>query len=164
MKPNAHDVFCGFVGAALLLTADAALSAPAAVAELTLNYQKSAERQMSDGGHLLARCRYLGSGDGAATGAVQGRIGWDLFEDQTRDDLHPTQFRGYLERGGMRHPFQIIGVFTPEAGKPVRRWTFTGTIVFDDAALYPARHATVSGYVEAGVWRHHYTVWTGDGN
>ncbi|MGH8248438.1 MAG: hypothetical protein ACREUU_18620 [Gammaproteobacteria bacterium] len=141
--------------------ANSALAAPKAVAELTLSYQESADQQMSDGGRLFARCKHLGSGDGTATGALAGRIGWDLYEDQSRGDLHPTQFRGYIERDGERHPFQIIGVFTPEAGKPIRRWKLTGTIVFDDGTLFPTQHAPVTGYVETGVWRHHYTVWDG---
>ncbi len=157
MKPI--DMYCRLVAAALLLVVGAAQAALAPVAELTLNYHESAEKQMPDGGYLFARCELLGSGDGAATGVLQGRVGWDLYEDQRSDDLHPTQFRGYIERQGKRHPFQIIGVFTPEAGKPIRRWYLTGTIVFDDAALFPARHAPVTGYVETGVWRHHYTVW-----
>ncbi len=159
MRPDVHAVVRGLVAAALVLITGAALAAPKAVAELTLTYQESAKKQMPDGGHLFAHCELLGSGDGAATGALQGRVGWDLYEDHSRDDLHPTQFRGYIERQGKRHPFQIIGVFTPEAGEPVARWNFTGTVVFDDAALFPARHAPVSGYVETGVWRHHYTVW-----
>ncbi len=148
-----------FMVALPLTVAVQANAAPRAVAELELNYQKSAEKWMSDGGHLLARCRYLGSGDGSAKGAIAGRAGWDLYEDQSAQDLHPTQFRGFIERDGKRHPFQIIGVFTPEAGEPTRRWKFTGTIVFDDGALLSSRHAPLSGYVETGVWRHRYTIW-----
>ncbi|MGH8529512.1 MAG: hypothetical protein ACRETN_06655 [Nevskiales bacterium] len=158
LKPAAYDFFRGFLVVALMLLAHSALAAPKAVAELTLNYQKSADRQMSDGGHLFARCQYLGSGDGTATGAIAGRVGWDLHEDQSRDDLHPTQFRGFIERDGKRHPFQIIGVFTPEPGQPIRRWKLTGTIVFDDNALFTGQHAPVTGYVETGSWKHRYTV------
>lgn len=159
MKPAARNAFRGILAAAFLLTAGAALAEARAIAQLTLNYQKSADKQMSDGGRLFARCQHLGSGDGAATGALAGRVGWDLYEDQSRDDLHPTQFRGYIERDGKRHPFQIIGVFTPEAGRPIRRWKLTGTIVFDDDILFSTQHAAVTGYVETGVWRHYYTVW-----
>ncbi len=159
MKPAARNVFQGILAFAFLLAAGAAVAAPKAVAELTLNYQKSANKQMSDGGRLFARCQHLGSGDGAATGALAGRIGWDLYEDQSRDDLHPTQFRGFIERDGQRHPFQIIGVFTPDGLEKTRHWYLSGTIVFDDERLFGARHAAVTGNVQTGVWKHHYTVW-----
>lgn len=162
MLNAARDCFRGLFVATLFVTMNSALADPKAVAELSVTFQRSLDKQMSDGGHLLARCRYLGSGNGAATGVLAGRVGWDLYEDQSREDLHPTQFRGFIERDGKRHSFQIVGVFTPEAGKPIRRWKFTGTIVFDDRALFPALHAPVTGYVETGVWRHHYTVWVDD--
>ncbi len=157
MKPAARSAFQWVLITALWLLWGSAMAEPKAVAQLTLNYQKSMDKQMPDGGRLFARCQHLGSGDGAASGALAGRLVWDLYEDQSRDDLHPTQFRGFIERDGRRHPFQIIGVFTPEAGKP--RWKFSGTLVFDDDKLLPAQHAPVAGYVETGVWRHHYTVW-----
>ena len=162
MKRAARDFFVRGLALASLLAADVALAAPRPVAEMTLTYHSSTKKQMPDGGHLLARCEHIGSGDGTATGILAGHVGWDLYEDQSGDDLHPTQFRGYVEREGKRHPFQIIGVFTPESGTPIRRWKLTGTIVFDDATLIPARHAAVTGYVETGVWRHHYTVWVDD--
>ena len=158
MLDVARDCLQGLFVSTLFLAMNFALADPKPVTELSLIYQKSADKQTSDGGHMLARCRYLGSGNGAATGALAGRIAWDLYEDQSRDDVHPTQFRGFIERDGKRHLFQIIGIYTPEAGEPIRRWKFTGTIVFDDRALFPALHAPVTGYVEAGVWRGHYTV------
>lgn len=143
----------------MLLMANPAAAAPRAAAELTMQYHKSADRQTTDGGCLFAKCEYLGSGDGAGTGKLAGRISWDLFEDQSRDDLHPTQFRGFIERDGERHSFHIIGVFTPDGLGKALRWYLSGTIVFDDERLLGARHAAVTGDVQIGVWKHRYTVW-----
>jgi len=160
MKTAARDVVRGlFAAVCTLLFTGTATAALRPVGELTLQYQKSAERRTTDGGHLLAHCKYLGSGDGTGTGALAGQIAWDLYEDQSRDDMHPTQFRGFVERDGNRHPFHVIGIFIPDPAQPVERWQFAGTIVFDDAHPLGVRAAAITGSVQAGVWKHHYTIW-----
>lgn len=160
MKPAAHDIGRGLLAATLiLLLAGPATAAPRGVAELTLQYRESAGRQVAEDGLLFAKVEYLGSGDGSGSGKLAGRVGWDLYEDQSNDDMHPTQFRGFIERDGVRHPFTLIGVFTPDGLEKTRHWYLSGAIVFDDERLLGARHAAVTGNVQAGVWKHRYTVW-----
>lgn len=145
------------------LSAADAVSPLTAVAELTLNHRPDQSKVIPDGEPVFGN--YLGSGDGAATGVLSGRIGWDLYEDQTRTNAHPTLFRGLIEKDGKSHPFEIVGVFTPEPAhgpEELQRWSLSGAIVFETDALTGARHAPITG---EGVrraqdgWRHRYTVW-----
>lgn len=142
---------------AVLLPPALSLAAPRSAAVLTLEYRESDGKWTGNDKALFGM--YLGSGRGAASDALEGTIAWDLYEDQSRDDMHPTLFRGFIERDGKRHPFQIIGVFTPDGLAKSRHWFLSGTIVFDDNTLLGVRHAPVTGSVETGVWKHRYTVW-----
>ena len=142
---------------AVLLAPAPSLAAPRSAAVLTLEYRQSDGKWIADDKVLFGS--YLGSGRGAASGVLEGTVAWDLYEDQSRDDMHPSLFRGFIERDGKRHPFQIIGVLTPDGLEKTRHWFLSGTIVFEDSKLLGVRHAPVTGSVEAGVWKHRYTVW-----
>jgi len=167
----------GLVPTALLLLATsltaqqpAVTSVPALqpAAELTLQYQQSDSTWVDDGEALFGH--YVGSGRGIATGALQGTVRWDLYEDQSRNDLHPALFRGFVERAGRRHQFQIIGVYTPEGSEKLvtpaghetfRRWTLSGTVILEDSLWLGARHAPVTGSVDISLGTARHTVWVG---
>ena len=141
-----------------LLISGAAFANPQLVAQLALEYQQSQQKWVPEEQPLFGK--YLGSGDGSASGTLAGRFVWDLYEDQSRDDRHPMLMRGFIERDGRRYPFQILGVFTREAPDNPRRWLHSGTIVFDDSQLLGTVHAPVTGTaVQTDTWRHQYTVW-----
>jgi hypothetical protein len=80
------------VAGGFMITADA-VGAPRSVAEFTLQRQESQPKWIPEGKPLFGD--YLGSGDGSGSGALVGRIDWDLYEDQSRDDRHPAWFRGF---------------------------------------------------------------------
>ena len=153
----------------MLMQPAALEAAPSAAATFTLEYQQSERKWNRDGEGAFGK--YLGTGTGTGTGALQGRIGWDLYEDQSRDDLHPAHFHGFVERDGKRHPFQVIGVFTPvELDKSktwgsdlgashASHWTLSGTIVFEDESVLGARQGTVAGAVDLTEMKGKYTVW-----
>jgi len=124
---------------------------------LVLQYQPSDGKWISDGTALFGV--YLGSGRGVASDSLAGSVAWDLYEDQSRDDTHPSLFRGFIERDGKRHAFEIIGVLTPDGLEKTRHWFLSGTIVLQDRELLGVRAAPVTGSVAAGVWEHRYTVW-----
>lgn len=147
----------------------AAQTQPAMTLELT--FQQSEQKLIESGSNLFGR--YLGSGDGNVAGAVEGTVAWDLYEDQSRDDLHPAQFHGLLEVESGSYPFQLIGVYTPrqservtapDGGEHVRFWELTGTIVFDDDRPLGTRQALVSGVTDLSAKRLRADVWIGKGN
>lgn len=152
--------------AALALATDGAQEP---VATLTLQYQQSERKWFNNSKPLFGA--YLGTGSGVGTGALQGTVGWDLYEDQSRKDLHPAFFRGFVTQGTERHSFQIVGVFTPvdidlenkwgshRGASHARQWTLSGTIVFDDNTLLGVRHAPLTGSVNLEVMTGKYTVW-----
>jgi hypothetical protein len=143
------------VAGGFMITADA-VAAPRSVAEFTLQRQESQPKWIPEGKPLFGD--YLGSGDGSGSGALVGRIDWDLYEDQSRDDRHPAWFRGFLERNGHRFPFEIIGVYTPDSADR-RRWRLSGAISFDDSHLLGTLHAPITGTFEGSTKRAHYTIW-----
>lgn len=154
---------CSFFLFVVLLGA-AHASEPAVT--LTLQYQRSDTPWIADGAVLFGQ--YLGSGDGVAAGKLNATVVWDLYEDQSRDDLHPAHFRGLLEMDGIQHPFQILGVYTPTGTERVvtpgghetlRYWTLSGTVVFEDTGLLGVRHATITGKVDTGVGRVVHAIW-----
>jgi hypothetical protein len=144
---------------ATLLLPGLSIAAPQPAATLMLQHRPSDGKWISDGNALFGA--YLGSGGGVATDALAGAITWDLYEDQSRDHTHPTLFRGFIERDGKRHAFEIIGVFTPDGLATPRRWFLSGTIVLEDDKLLGVRAAPVtgSGSAETGVWKHSFTIW-----
>ena len=150
-----HAVRVLLVAGSCMITANA-VAAPQAVAELTLQRQVSQPKWIPDGQPLFGD--YLASGDGSGSGALAGRIDWDLYEDQSREDRHPAWFRGFIERDGRRYPFEIIGIYTPDSAD-LRRWRISGAITFDDNHLLGMIHAPITGTFEASTNSAHYTVW-----
>ena len=158
----------GLVAIALLLPVAAApaVAQTEAVLKLTLQYQQSDHKVINEGTPLFGH--YLGTGDGVATGTLQGTVDWDLYEDQSRDDLHPAHFRGFIAHQGTPYAFQLIGVYTPEGQEQVtmpdgrehsRHWALSGTIVFEDPALLGMRQALVTGSTDLSVMQLRVTVW-----
>jgi len=145
---------CALVVAGSFITTADALASPRPIAELKL--QASQSKRTSDKPPLFGD--YLASGDGSGSGALSGRIQWDLYEDQSRDDRHPAWFRGVFERDGHRYPFEIIGVYTPDP-KNSGRWRISGAITFDDIKLLGTLHAPITGTFEANTSSARYTVW-----
>jgi hypothetical protein len=146
---------------ASLATTVAAAAPPQAALELTLQRQPSQPKWIPEGPPLFGD--YFASGDGSATGVLTGRIGWDLYEDHSRQDRHPTLFRGFLERDGRRYPFEIIGIYSPD-GADGRTWRISGAITFDDSHLLGTPHAPITGTYEAATKSAYYTVWVTRGS
>ncbi len=151
-----HRSACALVVAGSFITAAGALASPQSIAELKLQRQESQSKRISDKPPLFGD--YLASGDGRGSGALSGRIQWDLYEDQSRDARHPAWFRGTLERDGRRYPFEIIGVYTPDPSDPAR-WRISGAIAFDDTRLLGTLHAPITGTFEGSTNSARYTVW-----
>src|SRR5882672_8504844 len=139
-----HIVRVLVIASGCLITAGA-VAAPRAVAELTLQRQETQAKWISEGQPLFGD--YLASGDGNGSGALAGRIGWDLYEEP-RETRHLSWFHGFVERDGKKFPFEIIGVYTPLTVDR-RRWQLSGAIAFDDAHLLGTSYATVTGTFEA---------------
>jgi hypothetical protein len=136
--------------------APAAVAAPQPVAELVLHGIPSHTKWISEEEPLFGR--YLASGDGEVSGAVTGHVVWDLYEDQTREDRHPTFFRCLLERDGRRYPFEIIGVYSP-ASPDKRQWRISGAITFADSAVLGTEQQPIIGRWEASSGTSHFTLW-----
>ena len=133
-----------------------ALAAPQQVAELSLHGLASHPKWIPKEQPLFGS--YLASGDGEATGAVVGHVFWDLYEDHSRSDRHPTFFRGFVERDGRRYPFQIIGVYTQESADP-QRWRISGVITFADKTVLGTAHEAFTGTRDASTRTSHFTIW-----
>src|SRR6202023_124001 len=80
----AHQAVRAVVVAGSFMITAGAVGAPRSVAEFTLQRQESQPKWIPEGKPLFGD--YLGSGDGSGSGALVGRIDWDLYEDQSRDD------------------------------------------------------------------------------
>jgi hypothetical protein len=143
------------VAGSFIITAGA-LASPRPIAELKLQRQESQPKLTPERPPLFGD--FLASGDGRGSGALAGRIKWDLYEDQSRDARHPAWFRGALERDGRRYPFEIIGVYTPDPSDP-SRWRISGAIAFDDTRLLGTLHAPITGTFEGSTNSARYTVW-----
>src|SRR5579863_1236606 len=146
-----------FVIAVSFMITTGVVAAPRSVAELSLHYQASQPRWVPEKQPMFGE--YLGSGDGSGSGVLAGGVDWDLYEDQSLIDRSPAFFRGFVERDGHRHPFQIIGIYTPESADR-RQWRISGVIVFDDSQLLGELHAPITGTFEASTGSAHYTVWS----
>ena len=142
--------------AVVLGLASAAVAAPQQAAEITLHALPGQSKWLPKESPLFGE--YLASGEGAVSGGLAGRIVWDLYEDQSREDRHPAWFLGYLEREGRRFPFVIVGIYTPDSADRLR-WRISGTITFDDAKLLGAPHAPITGLFEANSMSARYAVW-----
>jgi hypothetical protein len=152
--PLAQKAACAAIVVAGLLPIGA-VAAPKAT-ELSIAYHAS-QAKWNPEAPLFGE--YIGSGDGSGSGALAGVVHWDLYEDQTLPDQHPAFFRGVVERNGQRHPFKMIGIFTPESADKMH-WRLSGTIVFDDAQVLKARHAPIVGSFDGTTGTAHYTILT----
>jgi hypothetical protein len=144
------------VVAANFIMAAGAVASPRPIAELKLQPQESQPKLIPERPPLFGD--FLASGDGRGSGALAGRIKWDLYEDQSRDARHPAWFRGTLERQGHQYPFEIIGVYTPDPSAP-GRWQISGAIAFDDSRLLGTLHAPITGTFDGSTNSARYTVW-----
>jgi hypothetical protein len=133
-----------------------AVASPRPIAELKLKPQESQSKLTPERPPLFGE--FLASGDGSGSGALAGRIKWDLYEDQSRDTRHPAWFRGSLERNGHQYPFEIIGVYTQDPSDPAR-WQISGVIAFDDTRLLGTLNAPITGAYQANTNSAKYTVW-----
>ncbi len=140
----------------MLFAADAT-SPPTAVAELTIQPQPGKSKWFSNAEPLFGQ--YLATGDGVATGPLSGRVNWDFYEDQSRADTHPAYLRGFIERDGTRHRFEMIGVYTPGPGEQPEYWTLSGTIVLESDQLMGTRQLLVTGKFMPRLSQAHWTVW-----
>jgi hypothetical protein len=109
-----------------------AAASPKQVAEFSLHARASQPKWVPEEHPLFGD--YLASGEGEGSGPLIGHFLWDLYEDQSRDDRHPAFFRGFVEREGRRHSFEIIGVYVPVSADR-RRWQLSGAITFADALV-----------------------------
>jgi hypothetical protein len=138
----------------------AAMAAPQAIVELTLHPKPAHGKWVQDKPPLFGE--YFASGDGESTGAVVGKIAWDLYEDTSSSEQHPAFFRGFVERDGQRYAFEIIGLYTPESADR-RHWRITGAIAFSDSHVLGMKQASLTGTFEAGAnaaaATAHYTIW-----
>jgi hypothetical protein len=144
------------VVAGSFVIAAGAVASPRPVAELKLQPQESQPKLSPEKPPLFGD--FLASGGGRGSGALAGRLKWDLYEDQSRDARHPAWFRGTLERDGPRYPFEIIGVYTPDPAHP-GRWRISGAIAFDDTRLLGTLHAPITGTFDGSANSARYTVW-----
>jgi hypothetical protein len=150
-----HAALAVVVAGSFIITAGAVAS-PRPVAEIKLKPQESRSKLTPERPPLFGD--FLASGDGTGSGALAGRIKWDLYENQSRDGRHPAWFRGTLEHNGHQYPFEIIGVYTQDPSNP-SRWQISGAIAFDDTRLLGTLNAPITGAYEANTNSARYTVW-----
>jgi hypothetical protein len=157
MNPLLARRLAGAVAVTVSLVVGAmATTAPEQVAELVLHGLPPHPKWNPGEPPLLGT--YLGSGDGEAFGKINGRVYWDLYEDQSREDRHPTYFRGQIERDGRHYPFEIIGIYSP-ASADKKRWRFSGAITFADKAVLGTEQQPIVGRWEASTRTSHFMVW-----
>jgi hypothetical protein len=149
-----HAALAVIVAGNFIMTTGA-VATPRPLAELKLQRQEAQPKLIPEQPPLFGE--YLGSGDGRGSGALAGRIKWDLYETHT-PTRHPAWFRGTLERDGRQYPFEIIGVYTPDPSDSAR-WRISGVIAFDDTRLLGRLHAPLTGTFEANTNSARYTVW-----
>lgn len=158
MAPSrAVHAACAVVIFGNLIVGVAAVAAPKQVAELSLHGLPSHPKWIPDEPPLFGS--YLASGDGEGSGALAGRVFWDLYEDQSGDDRHPAFFRGIVEQDGRRYPFEIIGIYTQESTDR-QRWRISGVITFADGHVLGTAHEPMNGTWDATTRTSHFTIWT----
>jgi hypothetical protein len=156
----AHRALRALIVAAGVVTASGALAAPQQLAEMSLQGLASHPKWLPRERPLFGS--YLASGEGEASGALVGHVFWDLYEDQSRHDRHPSFFRGFVERDGHRYPFEIIGIYTPESADS-QLWRISGVINFADRLVLGTAHETLTGTWDASTRMSHFTIWTDRG-
>jgi hypothetical protein len=129
--------------------------------EFLLEYQKTLSQIMPQ--FAKAYGKYLGSGSGTVAGAINGKVVWDLYEDQDAPQLHRTQFVGRITAGdGSSIDFETVGYFVPRNGAPTF-WGLTSAIYFFSAqgpAFQSLQGAlgVWEGDVDTRTYSHHYRL------
>ena len=119
------------VALCLLTTTAIAQAAEPRSTEFLLEYQKTLSQIMPQ--FAKARGKYLGSGSGTVAGAINGKVAWDLYEDQDAPQLHRTQFVGRITAAdGSSIDFETVGYFVPRSGTPIF-WNLTSAVYFFSA-------------------------------
>jgi hypothetical protein len=144
------------VAAASVLIGGGAAAEPQRFAEFVLHGLPSHPKWLPEEQPLFGH--YLASGDGETAGAIVGRVFWDLYEDHSQADRHPTFFRGFVERDGHRYPFEIIGIYTPESADKTH-WRISGAITFADKAVLGTEQQPIVGKWEASTRTSRFTIW-----
>ena len=152
-----------FISSALLFSGmnAQAQSSLSQLGEMNLQYQQSKTKNVPN--YAKPTGKYLGSGTGVMAGHVKAKVRWDLYEDQSRDDLHKAQFVGFLETAdGDKIPFESIGYFKPRKGG--KFWDLTSSVHFDcDNPKYPelvGQRIFWEGSVKTDEWSHQYRLYT----
>ncbi len=130
----------------LLVATAIAQAAEPHSAEVLLEYQKTLSQIMPQ--FAKAYGKYLGSGSGTVAGAINGKVVWDLYEDQDAPSLHRTQFVGRITAAdGSSIDFETVGYFVPRSGTPTF-WDLTSAVY-----LYSAQGPAFQSLQGAlGVW------------
>lgn len=145
----------------LLAATSIAQAAEQHSAEFLLEYQKTLSQVMPQ--FAKAYGRYLGSGSGTVVGAINGKVVWDLYEDQDAPQLHRTQFVGRITVGdGSSIDFETVGYFVPRTGAPTF-WNLTSAVYFFSAqgpAFQSLQGAlgVWEGDVDTRTYSHHYRL------
>jgi hypothetical protein len=130
-------------------------------AEVLLQYEKSQSRIMPQ--FAKAHGNYLGSGTGTVAGAMNGKVVWDLYEDQDSPKLHRTQFVGRITApDGSSIHFETAGYFVPKKGAS-DFWDLTSAVYLFSAqgpALQSLQGAlgVWEGDVDTRTFRHRYRL------
>lgn len=150
----------GIVLSLLAATAIAQAAEPRS-AEVLLQFQKSQSRIMPQ--FAKAHGKYLGSGTGTVAGAINGKVVWDLDEDQDTPQLHRTQFVGRITAAaGSSIHFETAGYFVPRKGA-LDFWDLTSAVYLFCAhgpALQSLQGAlgVWEGDVDTRTFRHRYRL------
>lgn len=145
----------------LLVVAAIAQAAEPRNAEVLLLYQKSQSRIMPQ--FAKAHGKYLGSGTGTVAGAINGKVVWDLYEDQDAAQLHRTQFVGRITSTDVSSiNFETAGYFVPRRGAG-DFWDLTSAVYFFSAngPALQSLHGALGvweGDVDTRSFRHRYRL------
>lgn len=159
--PTAPSIGAALLTSLCLANPTLCKAQPELLGEITLQYEQNKQRAVPDAADPGGQ--YLGSGSGELSGRYAASVHWDLYEDQSRDDLHRATFIGYLETDdGHRIPFQSNGYFKPRPGGGY--WDLTASVNFDcDDPDYPNladQRLFWEGAVKTGEWSHRYRLYT----
>ena len=147
----------GFMGALSLLLCNSLVSAVPnveGVLAIKLEYQQNQRKNAPTPEPFFGD--YLGSGTGRISGQLNGAVHWDLYEDQSREDLHRVQLVGVVvKEDGSRVPFEGLGFYKSREGG---YWDLTASFSFDckdsDCPWHQSQPLLSKGTVKSGEWIH----------
>ena len=88
------------------------------IVNIELDYDPQAH-QTSDAVSISAPGGYIGSGNGFATGDIEGSVSWDLYEDQAPDKCDASFVGTITSKRGEEFRFQTRGIlFAPTIEEP----------------------------------------------